>query len=219
MSSGSTEEVLERKKYTLILEYTEERVIRRTTDENERVTKNNRISRQIRHQPYQSPNNSRVEETVTKGHNDDMSNDNNNNSIRCFRCKGPHWIRNCPKPAAICKLCGKKGHRINNCRDVPRGKKCQPPAQSRPQKVSRSGNDCDTSSSSIPLKCYRCEGPHRIRDCPHPIPTCDHCGKKGHLISNCWSTRHQGRSTHEKGNSSKVEDASQAECQDQNETI
>ena len=215
MSSGSTEEVLVRKKYTVILEYTEERVIRRTTDDrNERVTRNNRTSRQFRHQPYQSPNNHRVRETVTQDHDDDMSNDNNNNPMQCFRCRGPHKVKDCSAPPVSCDYCGKKGHRINSCWNVPGRKKCQSPAKSQSQKVKKIGKDRDASSSSISVKCYRCEGPHMIRNCPQPPTICEHCGKNGHSISNCWYAPHQRGSTHEKGNSSKVEGASKSECQD-----
>ncbi|XP_027343072.1 uncharacterized protein LOC113855642 [Abrus precatorius] len=37
-----------------------------------------------------------------------------------------------------------------------------------------------------PLKCFRCKGPHMIRNCLSPIAVCSHCGKTGHPTSACW---------------------------------
>ena len=36
-----------------------------------------------------------------------------------------------------------------------------------------------------PVKCYHCEGPHYIRDCP-TYKGCDLCGGKGHRKSHCY---------------------------------
>ena len=38
-----------------------------------------------------------------------------------------------------------------------------------------------------PVKCFRCQGPHFVRDCPEPKPdlTCFRCGQTGHISRNC----------------------------------
>ena len=41
-----------------------------------------------------------------------------------------------------------------------------------------------------PIKCYRCNGPHFVRDCPKPI-VCYRCNTEGHVASRCKSRQNE----------------------------
>ena len=44
------------------------------------------------------------------------------------------------------------------------------------------------------LLCFQCNSPdHFKRDCPQAPPICNHCGKRGHNVKNCWALQKQGQ--------------------------
>ncbi|XP_020209354.1 uncharacterized protein LOC109794311 [Cajanus cajan] len=45
------------------------------------------------------------------------------------------------------------------------------------------------------LRCYRCSGPHFIRDCPHTESKCFRCGQMGHVSISCPLGARQTRDT------------------------
>ncbi|XP_027356734.1 uncharacterized protein LOC113866043 [Abrus precatorius] len=64
-------------------------------------------------------------------------------------------------------------------------------SQSRGSSSQEKSNGSGSRSGSFrgPLKCFRCGGPHIVKDCPQPKITCHNCGKLGHTTNVCWAAR------------------------------
>ncbi|XP_027357506.1 uncharacterized protein LOC113866906 [Abrus precatorius] len=58
-----------------------------------------------------------------------------------------------------------------------------------------SGSGSGTGSFRGPLKCFRCGGPHMVKDWPQPQTTCNNCGKSGHTANVCWVAKRSGSSS------------------------
>ncbi|XP_027343110.1 uncharacterized protein LOC113855679 [Abrus precatorius] len=58
-----------------------------------------------------------------------------------------------------------------------------------------SGSGSGSSSFRGPLKCFRCGGPHMVKDCPQPRITCSNSGKLGHVANECWPAKRSGRAS------------------------
>nr|KYP73839.1 hypothetical protein KK1_006496 [Cajanus cajan] len=50
-------------------------------------------------------------------------------TLRCFRCAGPHFVRDCPHTESWCFRCHQMGHESTNC-----------PARDRPERGSQRGD-------------------------------------------------------------------------------
>nr|KYP31822.1 hypothetical protein KK1_047673 [Cajanus cajan] len=55
------------------------------------------------------------------------------------------------------------------------------PATRKPIDTARSGGQSGVAT----IRCYRCGGPHFIRDCPHTESKCFRCGQMGHVSTSC----------------------------------
>ncbi|XP_027338004.1 uncharacterized protein LOC113851817 [Abrus precatorius] len=58
-----------------------------------------------------------------------------------------------------------------------------------------SGSGSGSSSFRGPLKCFRCGGPHMVKDCPQPKITCSNCGKSGHIANEWWAAKRNDSSS------------------------
>ncbi|XP_027343084.1 uncharacterized protein LOC113855653 [Abrus precatorius] len=58
-----------------------------------------------------------------------------------------------------------------------------------------SGSGSGLSSFKGPLICFRCGGPHMVKDCPQPRITCNNYGKSGHIANKCWAAKRSGSSS------------------------
>ncbi|XP_027351201.1 uncharacterized protein LOC113862310 [Abrus precatorius] len=69
-------------------------------------------------------------------------------------------------------------------------------SQSRGSSSQERSSESGSGSSSFrgPLKCFRCGGPHMVKDCPQPRITSSNCGKSGHVANECWAAK-RGDST------------------------
>ncbi|XP_027356749.1 uncharacterized protein LOC113866058 [Abrus precatorius] len=56
----------------------------------------------------------------------------------------------------------------------------------------RSGSGSGLGSFRESIKCFRCGGPHIVRDCPQLQTTCRNCGKLGHTVNLCWAAKKSG---------------------------
>lgn len=70
------------------------------------------------------PSENRYENNIRRG-----GNSNQNSKIQCFRCSGPHLIRNCPapKPPMVCFRCRKEGHIAAHCDQPSQGNEWRGP--------------------------------------------------------------------------------------------
>ncbi|XP_027351258.1 uncharacterized protein LOC113862368 [Abrus precatorius] len=69
------------------------------------------------------------------------------------------------------------------------------PAQSRASRVTtRREGGSNSNVSQEPLKCFRCGGPHMIRNCLQLTTACGHCEKMGHPTDACWFAPQESRS-------------------------
>ncbi|XP_027355489.1 uncharacterized protein LOC113865254 [Abrus precatorius] len=58
-----------------------------------------------------------------------------------------------------------------------------------------SGSGSESGSFRGLIKCFRCGGPHMVRDCPQPKICCSNCGKLGHIANVCWATKRSSSSS------------------------
>ncbi|XP_027361393.1 uncharacterized protein LOC113869323 [Abrus precatorius] len=58
------------------------------------------------------------------------------------------------------------------------------------EKSSGSGSGSGSFRGSI--KCFRCGGPHMVKDYPQPRITCSNYGKSGHTANVCWAAKRGG---------------------------